>query len=178
MSEGVGGDPASCSRLGGMLRSESARLVRQRERVGAPVAVLSRHAASGEALRRVEREVRLLESTADLLDLAGAALQRYAQELAEVSESARALRAEAARRGLEVAGWRVVEPWGVSSAERASCRQSAIPALQARADRLATQLGRARAALARTLTECTGALERSASTSRDARGRGADSLGP
>jgi len=112
VSEGVGGDPASCSRLGGMLRSESARLVRQRERVGAPVAVLSRHAASGEAVRRVEREVRLLESTAYLLDLAGAALQRYAQELAEVSESARALRAEAARRGLEVAGWRVVEPWG------------------------------------------------------------------
>ena len=82
------------------------------------------------------------------LDRAGAALQRYATDLAQAMELAR--RAEAAVRaaGLELEGTRVVEAWGPTSAETAERRRALLPECQARVDRATSMVGRARAALA------------------------------
>ena len=53
-------------------------------------------------------------------------------------------RARCAAADLEIEGLRVVEPWGVLTTELAQQRHRAQPDLQRQADRLASQLGRAR----------------------------------
>ncbi len=104
------------------------------------------------------------------LDRAGAALQRYATDLAQAMELAR--RAEAAVRaaGLELEGTRVVEAWGPTSAETAERRRALLPECQARVDRATSMVGRARAALQRHAAELVPAFAGVASALRAAPG--------
>jgi len=166
----VTGDPASCSQLGGALRSQAARLLTDRAGVDAALTTLTRDPAQIGQADRTQRDVRLLDTIAEQLDAAGAVLQQYAQELATVSEGTRQLEAAVARAGLELDGLRVVEPWGVAPAETAARRRTALPELQMRSERLASQLGRARAAVQRTLVRSTELLARAAATSRGSLG--------
>lgn len=170
MSEPVAGDPASCSELGGVLRSHAARLLAAVQAVEAPGAALLRERGGRGAPPALERDLRLLETTADRLDQAGAALQRYAQELAEAGEDARQLASSAAVLGLELDGLSVVEPWGVAAADATARRRDARPELQMRSDRLASRLGRARAALQRSMAEAQDELARAARDARDSLG--------
>jgi hypothetical protein len=166
----VTGDPASCSQLGGALRSQAARLLTDRAGVDAALTTLTRDPAQIGQADRTRRDVRLLDTIAEQLDAAGAVLQQYAQELAQVSEGTRQLEAAVARAGLELDGLRVVEPWGVAPAETAARRRTALPELQMRSERLASQLGRARAAVQRSLVRSTELLARAAATSRGSLG--------
>jgi hypothetical protein len=166
----VTGDPASCSQLGGALRSQAARLLTDRAGVDAALTTLTRDPAQIGQADRTQRDVRLLDTIAEQLDAAGAVLQQYAQELATVSEGTRQLEAAVARAGLELDGLRVVEPWGVAPAETAARRRTALPELQMRSERLASQLGRARAAVQRSLVRSTELLARAAATSRGSLG--------
>jgi len=166
----VTGDPASCSQLGGALRSQAARLLTDRAGVDAALTTLTRDPAQIGQADRTQRDVRLLDTIAEQLDAAGAVLQQYAQELAQVSEGTRQLEAAVARAGLELDGLRVVEPWGVAPAETAARRRTALPELQMRSERLASQLGRARAAVQRSLVRSTELLARAAATSRGSLG--------
>ena len=63
-------------------------------------------------------------------------------------------------------GLRVVEPWGVLTTELAQQRHRAQPDLQRQADRLASQLGRARTVTTRVMVEGTESLAAAATTSR------------
>lgn len=92
------------------------------------------------------------------LDRAGAAVQSFAQDLAEARAAARDLAVAAAAVGLHLDGLRVREPYGVASADHASSRLAEIPALQRRADRIATAIGRSRATLRRRLASGSGVL--------------------
>ncbi len=170
MIDRVTGDPASCSQLGGALRSQAARLLTDRAGVDAALTTLTRDPAQIGQADRTQRDVRLLDTIAEQLDAAGAVLQQYAQELATVSEGTRQLEAAVARAGLELDGLRVVEPWGVAPAETAARRRTALPELQMRSERLASQLGRARAAVQRSLVRSTELLARAAATSRGSLG--------
>lgn len=173
MIDRVTGDPASCSQLGGALRSQAARLLTDRAGVDAALTTLTtltRDPAQIGQADRTRRDVRLLDTIAEQLDAAGAVLQQYAQELAQVSEGTRQLAAAVARAGLELDGLRVVEPWGVAPAETAARRRTALPELQMRSERLASQLGRARAAVQRSLVRSTELLARAAATSRGSLG--------
>lgn len=136
-----GADPASVSRLGGALRSEAAALARQ-----------AHDLAPGRRLATVTHAV------SAHLDLAGAALQAHAQELAELAVVAERLASRTAASGLALQGWRVAEPYGPTSTEEAARRQADLPDLQAQADRLASRMGRSRAALERALGSVTTAL--------------------
>ncbi len=171
---GIPGDPSSCSQLGGVLRQQAARLVAERAALEGPLAALRRGTSTDPELAsvaaRAAADLGLFETVVDRLDETGAALQRYAQELAEVSEERRRLDASARAVGLALEGLRVVEPWGLSSTDAVADRQSALPELQMRADRLASQLGRARAAVQRTTREATGVLGRAAAERRRATG--------
>lgn len=157
----VAGDPSSCSQLGAELRSHAAALLTRRSEL---VDGSSRPRARGRGPVdtvdpvRLERDVGALDAVIDRLDAAGAALQRYAQELAAAADDERRLARDVARAGLELDGHRVVEPWGVAPAEVAEHRQAAQPELQARLDRLHSSLARARGAVRRTLDEGTSAL--------------------
>lgn len=93
-----------------------------------------------------------LRAIADNLDEAGAALQRYATELAEGHELGRRAerRVEGAKLLLE--GTRVIEPWGPSSAREAELRRAQVPEVQARVDLATAHVGRARGRLAREVT--------------------------
>ena len=166
MIDGVTGDPGSCSQLGGALRSHAARLLAVREELVERTDWLRREAASGGVVADLDATVRLLDTVAERLDTSGAALQRFAQELAEIAESVRRLDELVRDAGLQLDGLRVVEPWGVLTTELAQQRHRAQPELQVRADRLASRLGRARIAAARVMTEGTEALAAAASASR------------
>ncbi|WP_295697697.1 hypothetical protein [Lapillicoccus sp.] len=171
------GDPSSCSQLGGDLRTRAATLLTARE------ALADARSAGSRAGSRLaspdlpdlpdlpERDQRLLDTLVDRLDAAGAALQRYAQELAEQAEELRRLEAEVSRAGLTLDGLQVVEPWGLATVDAASHRRAELPGLAARAERLASRVGRSRGALQRTLTEATGVLARAAADTRASLGR-------
>ncbi len=164
--DGRTGDPASCSQLGGALRSESARLLAVRNDLDAALSGRSRAASSEVMGRRAGGEVHLLDTIAVHLDAAGTLLQHYAQELAQVAESTRRLETEVAHAGLEMEGLRILEPWGVAQPDAAARRRAALPELQMRADRLASQLGRARAAVQRTMAASGDVLGRTAAAAR------------
>lgn len=164
--DGRTGDPASCSQLGGALRSESARLLAVRNDLDAALSGRSRAASSEVMGRRAGGEVHLLDTIAVHLDAAGTLLQHYAQELAQVAESTRRLETEVAHAGLEMEGLRILEPWGVAQPDAAARRRAALPELQMRADRLASQLGRARAAVQRTMAASGDVLGRAAAAAR------------
>lgn len=141
----LGGDPASCSHLGGRLLSGAAGLART-------AYPLDSNSATGRMAAAVTGE----------LDRAGRALQVYAQDLAEALASHERLRVRAAAAGLEVQGWRVIEPYGVVTVPTIQARREAAPDLQAALDRSNARLGRARAAVTRELQLAEHALARTA----------------
>ena len=101
--DGIPGDPGSCSQLGGVLRQQAARLVAARAALEGPLAAQRRGTSTDQiasVAARAAGDLRLLETVVDRLDEAGAALQRYAQELAEVSEERRRLAVSARGAGL------------------------------------------------------------------------------
>lgn len=173
----VTGDPSSCSQLGGDLRTRAATLLAAHEALIAAAGRGGRHPGADDRrgppvrVERVERDRRLLETVIDRLDAAGSALQRYAQELAEQAEDLRRLQADAGRVGLTLDGLRVVEPWGLATTDTVSHRRAELPSLTARAERLASRVGRSRGALQRALLESTGVLARAAATTRASLGR-------
>jgi hypothetical protein len=155
----VRGDHVSCSRVGGAMRRESARLRQQarslveisptQERgTEAPPAVI-------EATARVARALRAVQATADDLDRAGAALQRYATDLAEGHELGRRAEQRVEGAGLLLQGTRVTEPWGPASADEAERRRAQMPEVQSRVDLATAHVGRARGRLQREMTRLT-----------------------
>jgi hypothetical protein len=159
----VCGDHVSCSRVGGAMRRESARLRQhaqslvdafseisssQEHRAEAPLAVI-------EATASVARTLRALEATADDLDRAGAALQRYATDLAEGHELGRRAEQRVEGAGLLLEGTRVIEPWGPASAQEAERRRAQMPEVQSRVDLATAHVGRARGRLQREMTRLT-----------------------
>lgn len=169
MIDGVTGDPGSCSQLGGALRSHAARLLSLREDLVSRSSRVLRpggQTSDAELAGDLDAQLRLLDTIINRLDDGGAALQRYAQELAELAEAIRRLEAEATAEGLVLEGLRVVEPWGVLTTELAQQRHRAAPALQQRADRLASQLGRARGATTRAMVQATQTLAAAAAVAR------------
>jgi len=145
-----GSDPGSVSRLGGTLRSAATVL-----------------AGDAAYLRRDTPLVTLCEATAARLDEIGSALQVHAQDLAETAAALSRLHERASAAGLAIDGWSVIEPFGLVSAQAAAARQVQRPQLQAQADRIASQLARARAQLARRLTHAEGQLAAAAALARE-----------
>jgi hypothetical protein len=96
-----------------------------------------------------------LLATADDLDRAGAALQRFATDLAEGHELGRRAELRVQEAGLLLDGTRVVEPWGPASAPDAERRRARLPGVQSRVDLATAHVGRARGRLARELTRLT-----------------------
>jgi hypothetical protein len=90
-----------------------------------------------------------LRASADDLDEAGAALQRYATDLAEGHELGRRAERRVAAAGLLLEGTRVVEPWGPASASEAARRRALAPEVQSRVDLATAHAGRARGRLER-----------------------------
>lgn len=168
MIDGVGGDPSSCSQLGGDLLTRAAALMSAAALV---VDARPRRSGSAAAGPAAGRDLRLAETLVDRLDSAGAALQRFAQELSEQTEELRRLEADLASAGLVLDGLRVVEPWGPAAVDVAARRRAELPVLAARAERLASRVGRSRAHLQRALTESTGILTRAAAAARESLGR-------
>lgn len=105
-----------------------------------------------------------LRASADLLDQAGAAIQRYATELAEGHELGRRAELRVESAGLLLEGTRVIEPWGPASAEESERRRAELPAVQARVDLATVLLGRARGRLVREMTRLADALTTASST--------------
>lgn len=171
MIEPLAGDPASCSELGGTLRSHSARLLAQRQDLAERLSGVRSRRLDPALVARFEADQRLLDEVIDRVDEAGAALQRYAQELAQVAEARRRLERAVGAADLRLDGFRVVEPWGVLTAELAERRQQMLPELQQWSDRLASQLGRARGILQRTMRDATASLSGAAATGRAGLGR-------
>lgn len=166
MIDGATGDPGSCSQLGGALRSNAARLLTLRTELMERTQRLRQDPAQAATVDDLDADLRLLDATVDRLDAGGAALQRFAQELAEIAESVRRLEGSAQAAGLVLEGLRVVEPWGVLTTELAQQRNRTQPELQRRADRLASQLGRARTVTARAMAEGAQALTAAATAAR------------
>lgn len=155
MIDGATGDPGSCSQLGGSLRSGAVRLLALREELRERLDDLARTDADAALVGRVAADLALLDAVAEKLDAGGAALQRYAQELAELGEDMRRLDRAVTVAGLVLDGLRVVEPWGVLTTDLAQRRGRAQPALQQQADRLAGRLGRSRGVATRAMTDTT-----------------------
>jgi hypothetical protein len=107
-----------------------------------------------------------MRATADDLDEAGAALQRYATDLAEGHELGRRAERRVEEAGLLLEGTRVVEPWGPANAQEAERRRAQLPEVQSRVDLATARIGRARGRLEREMTRLT---ERFSAHSRDAR---------
>lgn len=166
----VRGDAVSCSRVGGAMRSDAARLLHRQQTLERSLRELrGARGREAQALRTsVEEQARLLGVVAADLDRAGAALQRYATDLAQALELARRAEASVHAAGLELEGTRVVEAWGPTSAETAERRRALLPECQARVDRATSLVGRARAALQRAATELIPAFAGSASALRAA----------
>ncbi|MBK8757904.1 MAG: hypothetical protein IPM08_12460 [Actinomycetales bacterium] len=135
------GDPASCSHMGGTLRRRAAGLAQA-------AYPLPADSATG----------RLAGAVCAQVDRAGRALQGYAQDLAEALATHERLAVRAAAAGLDVQGWRVVEPYGIVTVPTIQARREAAPDLQAALDRGNARLGRARAAVTRELQAAHAAL--------------------
>jgi hypothetical protein len=168
----VRGDAISCSRVGGAMRSDAARLLHRQQTLERSLRELrGARGAQAQALRgSVGEQARLLGQVAGDLDRAGAALQRYATDLAQAMELARRAEASVRAAGLELDGTRVIEAWGPTSAETAERRRTLLPECQARVDRATSMAGRARAALQRVAVDLVPAFAGTASALRDAPG--------
>jgi hypothetical protein len=111
----------------------------------------------------------LLATAADL-DEAGAALQRYATDLAEGHELGRRAQRRVEGTGLVLEGTRVVEPWGPATAEEAERRRALVPEIQSRVDLATAHVGRARGRLERNLAHLTEGLSARSLDARSAAG--------
>jgi len=149
------------------MRHESGRLHQRAGALEGALGVLMAargvDAATATAIRAA---VGTLRATADDLDEAGAALQRYATDLAEGHELGRRAQRRVAAAGLLLEGTRVVEPWGPASAGEAELRRAQVPEVQSRVDLATAQVGRARGRLEREAVRLTEAFS---AHSRDAR---------
>jgi hypothetical protein len=167
----VHGDHISCSRLGGAMRRESERLRRRADSLEDTLGdLMAARGAEGNAamatVTAISTSLGALRATADDLDEAGAALQRYATDLAEGHELGRRAQRRVAAAGLLLEGTRVVEPWGPASAGEAERRRAEVPEIQSRVDLATAQVGRARGRLEREAARLTEAFS---AHSRDAR---------
>ncbi|MEP7191591.1 MAG: hypothetical protein ABI903_01860 [Actinomycetota bacterium] len=159
----VRGDHVSCSRVGGAMRRESSRLRQQALSLAEALSEISSSAGPGahgppevfEATASVAMTLRAMQATADDLDEAGAALQRYATDLAEGHELGRRAERRVAAAGLLLEGTRVTEPWGLASAREAERRRAQVPDVQSRIDLATAHVGRARGRLQREMTRLT-----------------------
>jgi len=167
----VHGDHVSCSRVGGAMRRESARLRQNAQSLVDAFSEISSSQGHGaeapqehgaeaplaiiDATASFARTLRALEATAEDLDRAGAALQRYATDLAEGHELGRRAEQRVVGAGLLLEGTRVSEPWGPASAQEAERRRAQMPEVQSRVDLATAHVGRARGRLQREMTRLT-----------------------
>lgn len=167
----VHGDHISCSRVGGGMRRESERLRRRaqslQDSLDGLLAAQGRDGSTATAaITAISTSLGALRACADDLDEAGAALQRYATDLAEGHELGRRAQRRVAAAGLLLEGTRVVEPWGPASAGEAERRRAQVPEVQSRVDLATAQVGRARGRLEREAARLTEAFS---TRSRDTR---------
>ena len=150
----VHGDHVSCSRVGGGMRRESSRLRQHAQSLDGALAELAawKGAEADAAQAAIAVTLRALRASVDDLDEAGAALQRYATDLAEAHELGRQAELRVQEAGLFLDGTRVVEPWGPADAQEAETRRAQVPAVQARVDLATACVGRARGRLGREMT--------------------------
>ncbi len=147
----VHGDHISCSRVGGGMRRESSRLRQQAQFLEDALAELAGWEGpdAAAAMTSCVASLGVWRATADLLDDAGAALQRYATDLAEGHELGRRAEMRVQSAGLFLDGTRVVEPWGPAGAHESERRRALTPEVQARVDLATAHVGRARGRLRR-----------------------------
>ena len=107
------------------------------------------------ALAAIAASLVALRGTADDLDQAGAAVQRYATDLAAAHELGRRAELRVVAAGLLLEGTRVIEPWGPASAYEAGRRRAQVPEVQARVDLATAHVGRARGRLGREVARLT-----------------------
>jgi uncharacterized protein YukE len=142
----IGGDPASCSALGGALRRRAAALRERRTAL--------RHSATGlsgwtgpaaEAFRdRLQSQLSEVEHMAGRLDDVGAALQAYATDLAHAREQGAVAAHFASLHGLVIDDDALVDVWsGPTAVEVVQQRRQAVPQAQHQVD---TALAEARVA--------------------------------
>jgi hypothetical protein len=154
MSGLLGGDPASCSQLGGSMRRIASDLRDDADRAGHGFEALRASwggAASARARRRAETLGAVVRGTADELDRAGAALQAHASDLAEVSRSLRDIMVRAHDAGHDVVDGEVLPAWGVvglADSARDAGREHQRGSLQRELDVLTAQLARRQGRLA------------------------------
>jgi hypothetical protein len=170
----IHGDHVSCSRVGGAMRRESSRLRQHAQLLddvlGELVACEVPDAnAALTAVTAIAASLVALRATADDLDRAGAAVQRYATDLAEAHELGRRAELRVVAAGLLLEGTRVIEPWGPSSAHEAQRRRAQVPEVQARVDKATAHVGRARGRLGREVTRLTEGFSRHSRDARSAR---------
>jgi hypothetical protein len=173
----VRGDHVSCSRVGGAMRRESSRLRQQAQSLADALSEISSSAGPDaqaprsviEATASVARTLRAMQGTADHLDEAGAALQRYATDLAEAHELGRRAERRVAGAGLLLEGTRVTEPWGPASAQEAERRRAQAPEVQSRVDLATAHVGRARGRLQREMTRLTDGFSAHSRNAQEAR---------
>ena len=147
----VHGDHISCSRVGGGMRHESSRLREHAQCLEDAASGLASGDGPDAAAARSScvASLRVLRAAADLLDDAGAALQRYATDLAEGHELGRRAELRVQSAGLFLDGTRVIEPWGPAGAHESELRRALVPEVQARVDLATAHVGRARGRLRR-----------------------------
>jgi hypothetical protein len=155
----IQGDHVSCSRLGGALRRESSRLLQRAQSLEESLLSLTASQPSAAdpataaplpaAASAITTSLLTLRACAGDLDDAGAALQRYATDLAESHELGRRAERRVAGAGLLLEGTRVIEPWGPASAPEAERRRALVPEVQSRVDLTTAHVGRARGRLER-----------------------------
>lgn len=152
----IRGDQVSCSRVGGAMRRESSLLREQAQSLADALSDLAAQAGPDTGTARASgAAVSALRATADDLDKAGAALQRFATELAEGQELGRWAQRRVDAAGLLLEGTRVVEPWGPAGAEQAERRRAQVPEVQSRVDLATAHVGRARGRLEREMRRLT-----------------------
>ena len=153
----IHGDHVSCSRVGGAMRRESSRLRLHAQSLGEALRELAAWEGPDAvcAHASIVASWQALGATTDDLDEAGAALQRYATELAESHELGRQAELRVEGAGLLLDGTRVIEPWGPASAQEAEQRRARVPEVQARVDLATAHVGRARGRLEREVTRLT-----------------------
>ncbi len=159
MSGGLGGDPASCSQLGGALRQLATRL-RTTGRAAHDAFDNGDSARPGPVVVAARRRVDLLDAavatTAREVDRVGTALQAHASDLADALAAGRRVAATAEAAGLRVTDGELSAAWGVSGVadESASASQrSTREQLQRELDAVTALLARRRQRLSATLRE-------------------------
>jgi hypothetical protein len=162
----VHGDHVSCSRVGGGMRRESSRLRQHAQSLEDAIGELAvwKGSEADAARPAMVASLAALRATADVLDEAGAALQRYATDLAEGHELGRRAERRVHSAGLILDGTRVIEPWGPASAQESERRCSEVPGVQARVDLATAHVGRARGRLGRQMTSLSQAFGRPPTT--------------